>query len=285
MDKIIISMAGSCGNQMFSYAFGYALAMKKQCDLYIETTTQDNGLTRNFEMDAFDLKYKGRITWKYKKNFVDRILLNKIRRKSKIGFSTKIYSEKHSTVFEPQVFEQSKNTYFIGNWQSEKYFSEYRNDILTLFTPKQLSLQTKQLALNMKQENSISVHIRRGDYLKVGCAVSMDYYDKAIHNIIEVVENPVFYIFSDDLDFCKTYFSRYKGLDIQYPNSKMFNPVIEDMYLMSCCKHNIMANSSYSWWGAWLNRNPNKHVICPELDMWTGDFYPKDWIKIKTNIV
>lgn len=281
MDKIIVSLAGSCGNQMFSYAFGYALANEKKCKLCIETTNQDCGITRSYELDNLKIKYEKRISWSYKQGIFDKIILNRIKRLYSIGLCTDIYKEKRPTVFEPEVFSIKQNTYFVGNWQSEKYFINYRNELLKLLEPKQISDETKRFAEEMKSVNSISLHVRRGDYLQAGCALSMDYYDKAIQYIIGKIENPVFFVFSDDLSFCKDYLSKFDAVDIRYPEIKMLNPVIEDMYLMSQCKHNIIANSSYSWWGAWLNQNPTKFVVCPELDMWTGDFYPDKWHNIK----
>ena len=119
----------------------------------------------------------------------------------------------------------------------------------------------------------------------------MIYYDIAMKQISELLQSETlsFYIFSDDMDFCKSYFSEAKVKDIldvtrisiYYPQYDSDNYTIDDLLLMSNCKHMIMANSSYSWWAAWLNSFDKKIVICPELGMWKGDFYPAEWIKIR----
>ncbi len=91
-----------------------------------------------------------------------------------------------------------------------------------------------------------------------------------------------FYIFSDDTLFCRQYFGKFsEDINIVYPEYQSNNTTLDDLWIMSHCKHMIMANSTYSWWGAWLNKNENKIVVCPELGIWTGDFYPEEWVKIK----
>jgi len=111
----------------------------------------------------------------------------------------------------------------------------------------------------------------------------MDFYDKAILKFQELNQrrNTVFYIFSDDIDFAKQYFGKYENkIELHYPQYESENKTLDDLFLMSHCKHMIMANSSFSWWAAWLNQNKNKIVICPELGMWSGEFYPEEWDKI-----
>ena len=122
----------------------------------------------------------------------------------------------------------------------------------------------------------------------IGCQLNMEYYDQAISMMKSKYpgEKLILYVFSDDIDFCKHYFSEKQHFateDIQlcYPQYESDNYTLDDLFLMSHCKHMIMANSSYSWWAAWLNQYKEKTVICPELGMWKGDFYPDDWIKIR----
>lgn len=285
--KIIVDLAGGFGNQLFCYSFGYSLAKKKSAKLVIDSSTQDNGLTRNLELLKLNVKYDQRISYKYKKQFLDRAILNKIRKRKTIGVLTKIYNETSPTIYEEAVFCTRQNTYFKGNWQSEKYFADYRSDLLEMLTPKEeRSNSVKIICDEMRYCNSVALHIRRGDYLEIGCQLNMEYYQKAICKMKEILQKNdlVFYVFSDDIAFCKDYFKRTAFFDdmdeVRYPEYDSDDRTLDDMLLMSNCRHMIMANSSYSWWAAWLNQNEDKKVICPELGMWKGDFYPDEWIKI-----
>ena len=134
---------------------------------------------------------------------------------------------------------------------------------------------------NIKTTNSVSLHVRRGDYLNlknIG-VLDVDYYKQAVAYIRKNVEKPTFYIFSDDLDWCK------KSLgfldDCIYVDRT--ETEIDDLKLMSCCQHNIIANSSFSWWGAWLNKNPKKTVIAPKSwllnDPDSSNVILSDWVK------
>lgn len=135
--KVIVNLAGGFGNQLFCYSFGYALAKRKNAELIIDTSTQDNGLTRSLELMKLNIRFNHRISYKYKKGFFERAVLNKIRKRKAIGFTTKIYNEINPTIFEDAVFDIQENTYFKGNWQSEKYFINYRDELLEMLTPKE----------------------------------------------------------------------------------------------------------------------------------------------------
>ncbi|MEI3417877.1 MAG: alpha-1,2-fucosyltransferase [Blautia sp.] len=282
--KVIVDLAGGLGNQLFCYSFGYAVSRKTRSELILDTSMQDNGIARELELLNFNVDYSDRISYVYKTSLVDRVFFNKVRKIKSIGIKTRIYQEKEPTKFEPEAFKISTDTYFKGNWQTEKYFSEYRNELLKILVPKHERTQSvKGLVNEMQKCNSVAVHIRRGDYLKIGCQLSMDFYDKAILKFQELNQrrNTVFYIFSDDIDFAKQYFGKYENkIELHYPQYESENKTLDDLFLMSHCKHMIMANSSFSWWAAWLNQNKNKIVICPELGMWSGEFYPEEWDKI-----
>ena len=282
--KVIVDLAGGLGNQLFCYSFGYAVSRKTRSELILDTSMQDNGIARELELLNFNVDYSDRISYVYKTSLVDRVFFNKVRKIKSIGIKTRIYQEKEPTKFEPEAFKISTDTYFKGNWQTEKYFSEYRNELLKILVPKHERTQSvKGLVNEMQKCNSVAVHIRRGDYLKIGCQLSMDFYDKAILKFQELNQrrNTVFYIFSDDIDFAKQYFGKYENkIELHYPQYESENKTLDDLFLMSHCKHMIMANSSFSWWAAWLNQNKNKIVICPELGMWSGEFYTEEWDKI-----
>ena len=199
------------------------------------------------------------------------------------------YKGKINFGYDKEISSVKNNTYISGYWQSEKYFVEYREDLLKLLTPKKKrSKSVNQLYNEMQKCDSIALHVRRGDYVGIGCQLNMAYYDQAISMMKSKYpgEKLILYVFSDDVDFCKHYFSEKqysatKDIQLRYPQYESDNYTLDDLFLMSHCKHMIMANSSYSWWAAWLNQYKQKTVICPELGMWKGDFYPDDWIKIR----
>lgn len=191
--------------------------------------------------------------------------------------------------YDKKVFNfEHYNQIFIGTWQSEKYFISVKNDIQGVFqfNEEKLSDLTIEISKKIKNEESVSIHIRRGDYLhdsykdEFANVCTIDYYLKSINYIKSKVSDPVFYVFSDDINWVK----------IQFKNENMifvdFNMKInswQDMYLMSLCKHNIIANSTFSWWGAYLNANVEKIVVAPQKwihSLEKDDIIPSDWIRI-----
>lgn len=281
---IISRISDGLGNQMFMYACGYALAKQKDENLVLDASLLDNHKSRNFDLQLFNITYSKLISFK---KFPLKYLRSFLRFLKDLFFECFFNSfyEKKTFSYNKDVFNISKNTYLSGYWQCEKYFKDYRDDLLRIFTPKiprdesVVSLYSKML----EDEYSVSLHIRRGDYVGIGCHLNFEFYIEAIKLMAEklgVAFNC--YVFSDDIEFCK---ERLVGFDSSvkfiYPEYNSDNTTFDDLLLMSKCKHNIVANSSYSWWGAWLNQNDKKIVICPDINMWTGDFYPEEWIKIK----
>jgi hypothetical protein len=182
-----------------------------------------------------------------------------------------------------EIPKTNDNLILNGYFQSEKYFINYRNEILELFAINNEvnhKLQTKyQKLLNKK---TCSIHVRRGDYIRLNdfhTVQPIDYYEKSFNLIGEDYE---YLIFSDDIEWCKNNFDFIKNKHFIEGDADY-----ENLYLMSMCEHNIIANSSFSWWGAWMNMNENKKVISPKnwfgnknkhLD--TQDIYPKNWVLI-----
>ncbi|MCI8672481.1 MAG: alpha-1,2-fucosyltransferase [Lachnospiraceae bacterium] len=282
--RVIVNLPGGFGNQLFAYAFGYALSQRLQAELYVDTSTQDNGIGRELELLNFNVEYVGRLSYVYKHNLINRAVFNKLRRRNMIGWATKMYCESHPSIYEVEVSNIKSDTYFLGSWQSEKYFREYRRKLLEMFQPKtERSVSVKKIVETVSEQNSVALHVRRGDYVSIGCQVHMDFYDKALQLLKEKLKGHwTLYVFSDDITFCRRYFIKYlDNISIVYPEYQSDNKTLDDFLIMSRCKHMIMANSTYSWWAAWLNSNHEKIVICPELGMWTKDFYPNEWIKIK----
>ena len=198
--------------------------------------------------------------------------------------------EKQLFNFDSDVLKATANAYLTGYWQSYKFFESIRSALLNDFefseTPAKIQYEFID---KIHQQNSVSVHIRRGDYVsnpeytKIHGVCSTDYYHRAIEYICSKVENPAFYFFSDDMDWVKKNIT--VNNDCVYVTGTPAGKDFYEMYLMSICKHNIIANSSFSWWGAWLNKNTEKIVIAPKLWMAdptidTTDLIPANWIRI-----
>ena len=289
----IVNILGGLGNQMFQYAFAYSLVQKKKSVVKLDISSFETYDLREYELDLFKVTL-GIATadecnsLKYKQ---ENLLQKKIRklRKTSTPFANSYYKEPHFN-FDEKVYEHRNNSYFEGYWQSEKYFLKFREDLLQEFTlKKELHSQSKEYQKKILSTKSVSLHIRRGDYVSnahtnsVHGTCDLEYYKKAVSDIQKNVQHPHFFIFSDDLPWAK------ENLDfiinITFVDVTEDIPDHEEMILMSQCQHNIIANSSFSWWGAWLNQNSEKIVIAPEkwftdTSINTNDLIPSSWTRL-----
>ena len=170
-----------------------------------------------------------------------------------------------------------------GYWQSEKYFESIEDIIRNVFTFPEASEQNKAIAREMAASTSVSIHVRRGDYLRYFPNNVLDeaYYGPAMAYFTERFKDVHFFIFSNDISWCREHLSAERISFVDW-NTGKDSPY--DMWLMTQCKHNIIANSSFSWWGAWLNNNPEKIVIAPGRwfdEFSTPDIYCKDWVILR----
>lgn len=274
--KFIIQFKGGLGNQMFIYAFYCALKQKYPHALFLFDTYNSRHQHQGFElMRIFPIQNKFNILIFKVYQFVFRNYRNTFKSVCQSNYCT----------YNPSYLEiNARNILFDGFWQSYMYF----NDISTLikhrfvFKESLINERTKLILDEILSRNSISVHIRRGDYLdfKVDMGERMNYYDEAINYIKQKIKNPFFIFFSDDPQWVTKHFSINKGLVVNWNKGR---DCWQDMFLMSKCKHNIIANSTFSWWGAWLNNNPNKIVITPKV--WfdgnkENSICPTNWIRI-----
>jgi len=276
----VVSIAGGLGNQMFQYSFYLNLKCSlypKECtEIFIATYELHNG----FELDkVFDTKIN-----------IFKNLAVGICKKYLKGLVLKKGESSIGTFEEIKFVNKMPITYFSGYWQTEKYFLPIEDKIRLAFKfdLKKVNDRTNSLLLEMKPQNAVSIHIRRGDYEYdlnakevLGGICDMEFYKKSIHYICEKNKDPFFYIFSDDCEWVMEHFSFLLNSSIVDWNKKADS--WQDMMLMSQCKHNIIANSSFSWWGAWLNSNPQKIVIAPSK--WFNNFdaldiVPESWIRI-----
>lgn len=298
MDKKIVKLNGGLGNQMFQCAFAVALGRKWQEEVffdfsYFKETAQGNVIIRPYELGVFNVDCKPALDEDLKQiiDKSERTLFEKVAwdwfKIKKYKPQTNILRQKSAYVFEKKFLSKSDFYYYDGYFQNEKYFKQCRNELLKSFSLKEpLDEQNLEVLEQIKKTNSVSIHVRRGDYVNLESANSLhgvcplDYYEIAIEYIAKRVKNPHFYVFSDDIDWVRT------NLKINYPYTVVdFNQerCHFDLELMKNCKHNIVANSSFSWWGAWLNENPEKIVISPKT--WLAckqkcDIIPSGWIRL-----
>ena len=284
---IIVRVYGGLGNQLFQYAIGKKFSIKQQKVLKLDIYDFDKYKLRNFELFKFkincDIANKKEIA-KYR---IENKILDKICSKlSSFGFRliSEKYYEQNDYVLDTLLLKNHNIKYLQGYWQSYKYFDDIR-DILSQEFSLKCNLGGKNLEIlhMIQSSNSISIHIRRGDYLKHSIyeKLSINYYLNAVKYINDRVENAVFFVFSDDLTWVKKNLNLDNAIYVGVNNA---DSAEYDLELMKNCQHNIIANSSFSWWAAWLNSNKNKIVITP--NRWVtyidnlDDLLPSDWIRI-----
>ncbi len=293
---IVVKLIGGLGNQLFQYAAGRALALKHQTELkldlsFLNTDPKNEYTKRGFELNKFNAKSliasHNDIEAFYKKTLFDKFISlyfpNSV-------FKKNIFNQNDFSFMEDFFTSSSKRTYLNGYWQSERYFVAVRDILLKdLVIKKEMSEQcklTKDLILN---SNSVSLHIRRGDYVSNKNAtashgiLSLEYYNKAMTHLNGLHQDLKVFIFSDDMNWVKENLKLTN--ECVYVDFNTGENSVFDMYLMSQCKHNIIANSSFSWWGAWLNQNLQKTVIAPEKwfadkSLNTKDLIPNSWLKM-----
>jgi hypothetical protein len=201
----------------------------------------------------------------------------------------RVKREKHFH-YSPDVFNFPDNSYIEGYWQSEKYFIGHRDLLLTELTLKcEPDVECLRFRSRLEEVNSVSIHVRRGDYVgnphtnRIHGSCPVEYYRAAVELLTRTVPEPIFFVFSDDPAWARYAFQGLTRHPLQFTAAGRPAPI--DMHLMSRCRHNIIANSTYSWWAAWLNRNPDKIVIAPRKwfqvdDFDTKDLFPEGWIRI-----
>lgn len=263
---VVVQLSGGMGNQMFQYALYLHLkALGKNVKIDDKTEYVGRENARPIRLEVFDAKYAVPTETEMlclTDSYVD--LASKIRRKL-TGRKTAEYMEK-SQLFDAEVLKKDR-AYLVGCWQSEKYFADIKDEVRKAFTFKnmELSEKMKEYETRMTKNNSVSIHIRRGDYLEVsdvyGGICTPEYYEKAMKQMEEWNPDCHFFVFTNDAAWVKENYKQ-KNLTVVEGNDEDAGYV--DMYLMTKCKHYILANSSFSWWGCYLNSSKEKKVIAPK---------------------
>lgn len=289
---IIVKVQGGLGNQMFQYAFGRALAEKHSQDLYLDCSEYLRpSCKREYGLDHFNIRAKkascGDVKSMVTPHFALRKKLKKIFAVPYSLSSTHILERNFN--FQPSILEFNCG-YFDGFWQTQKYFSGISDIVRKDLTFKDaVKYSGGETFAKITSLNSVSLHIRRGDYVKVKrtrkrfSVIRAGYFKRAVEYMRSKLDTPHFFIFTDDPKWVSENFPA--GEDYTLVSS---SGMYEDLFLMAQCRHNIIFNSSFSWWGAWLNGNPGKIVVAP--DMWFtphykldySDVVPEEWIKLNT---
>jgi hypothetical protein len=295
---IVIFLQGGLGNQMFQYALGRNLAEKNKTEVVFDTTFLNDRFPRggiafyNYDLDVFGIAPRLTALSKISAALpipgvwlgIDLAL---IKTRNMLGIR-RIAKEK-SPAFDQDILATGGNVLLRGYWQSEKYFEDIKDEIRAAFTFKvPLVGAANDIADEIRRTNSVSLHVRRGDYVTAPGARKMMgdtnllYYKKAVAYIAERVKNPHFFIVSNDAAWCR------ENITIPYPVTYLDEATAgpKNTYhlrLMSLCRHNIIANSTFSWWAAWLNNNPEKIVVAPK--QWyattsSENMVPEAWMRI-----
>jgi hypothetical protein len=298
---IIVRLMGGLGNQMFQYAAGRRLAYVRHVPMKLDLSffnsqaeISPNSSLRFYSLCQFNILEQFASTddlelfqhaWK-------STLVAKLFRGIQKGLPLhmrSVYRQKGEG-FDQAVLELGGDVYLNGYWQDWRYFVDIQETIRGEFTlRKALCTENQSIAEEIKRSTAVGIHIRRGDYVsnpktnQYHGICSLDYYHQAIKVLSQQIINPHFYIFSDEPEWVEANFQ------LKYPFTIMKDNGVEqdyeDMYLMSLCQHFIIANSSFSWWAAWLSPNQNKIVIGPK--QWFNkkvknriDHFPDTWIKL-----
>lgn len=278
---IITKLVSGLGNQLLQYAMGRQLSLLKEVPLKLDISFFKEQDLRSYKLNHFNIDasvatkeeitpFKKDIDFYQKLHNKTSFYAKVFRNVEPIIFpkhTKKYFKEAVWWILEPKIYKTPADVYIEGYWQHYKYFEKTSLDIFEELTLKEaLDLKAEKWLSQIKNdEASVAVHVRRGDYVTDSGAnylmgvLPIEYYHNAINYIQKKVSNPSFYFFSDDLDWVK------KNIKTNAPAYFVDGNVdYADLDLMRHCNHNIIANSTFSWWGAFLNRNPNKIVIAPK---------------------
>jgi Glycosyl transferase family 11 len=293
MDVIIIF--NGLGNQMSQYAF-YLNKKNISKSTRFLFSKKSNNIHNGYELDrVFGIKYHDSLFNKflylifrvagYKKHaFISKPAIQFLN-----YLGIKIINENDDYDFKSEYLRTSKGIkFYVGGWHSEKYFIDIKDIILNTFqfNLQNVGMENLQVLEHIKKTNSISVHVRRGDFIdtnnfsKLGTVCTLNYFLKAIEKMRSLVENPHFFFFTNDYSWVKTNFN---GTDFSLININTKFDSWKDMFLISNCSHHINSNGSFSWWSSWLNNNRHPFVIVPRnfiANRHFEDIYPESWIQL-----
>lgn len=292
---VIVQLKGGLGNQLFQYAAGRRLSIMLDVTLKLDKDTYYVNQIRRDTQRVYELGNLNIVEDFATPQEIKRLCggtgrpLRKIKQVFGLA-SMKTYVQEKDFSFNSDILNLRGDCYLDGYWQSEKYFKDIEDIIRNDFTVKSFPSEENNKIINaLMKGNSVSIHFRLTDYLtnpharKTHGVCSLEYYKKAITLMKQNVNNPQFFVFSDDLEWVKNNIDI--GPEVTYVAINDSVHGYEDLRLMSYSKHNIIANSSFSWWGAWLNSYPEKIVVAPK--QWfkdslidASDLIPETWVQL-----
>jgi Glycosyl transferase family 11 len=285
-NQVAVQLLGGLGNQMFQFAAGFALARRLGAELHLDLSSYARSDLREYALEPFGIEavlHQAEV----RTGLWHRLRRLMGKKRALAWWHGAVYREKHFQ-FDADFAQLQADTLLMGYFQSERYFAGAADEVAALFNPLKLaSAEAIALATALAGEGSVAIHIRRGDYVSNPAATAFHgvlgdaYYDRAVEAIREHVKNPRFFIFSDDPAAAKALAVRVQGAQAMRGASAG-----DDLYLMACARHHVIANSSFSWWSAWLDRRAGGVRIAPR--QWfsphvahdTSDLCPPDWIRL-----
>jgi len=275
---IIVQLRGGIGNQLYQYAAAksLSLATNNELKLYFEDTNK--WTNRAYALGAFNIPEPFASPSEVRRFKPDRGLKRALKKSLGMDVDKKLYLEKENFTFDPSFFKLKGDIFLSGYWQHLQYFQSYEEPIRQClqFEAPVFGENKAMLERILSAKQAVSVHIRRGDYVSMsehtGFAIlSEDYYQKAASYLSDQLDKPTFFIFSDEPDWVKSSFGFDYPMVVVDVNAEGLPH--EDLRLMSSCRHHIIANSTFSWWGAWLNPKKGKIVVAPQ--QWKANEQPQ----------
>jgi len=283
---IIVKLNGGIGAQMLQYSLGRQLSILNKTELYLDDSwfkehNCDLNFPRDFKLDClhakFNLLNSQSIYWKFR-------LTDRLKQWNPLAYQKIV--EQDFSKYDPSILKAGNNIVLDGYWNSYKYFENIKSILEKELIPREApNAHNDNCLKKINQVNAVSVHFRRGDYGKTSFhgMLTKSYYNDAIRVIKEKVSNPYLFLFSDEPDWVLNNFHFDLPYEVVAFNGN--NKNYWDIHLMRNCKHHVIANSSFSWWGAWLNNYAGKIVIAPktwiaEKKRTMNDFIPSEWLRI-----
>lgn len=274
---VVVKIGDGMGNQLFNYACGYATARRDGDTLMLDTSECDNSTLRKFELDNFHLTYDARET--VPNDNVFQKLYKRLRRniKYRVIMERGMYGRKDGHYapgdMDMRVFEKKRvrNKYLHGYWQYLPYFEEYLDEIRGMMTPAyEQSKRVRELTKEFQATNTCALHVRGGDIVGPGKV----FFEKAIARMQKEKPGVRFIAFTNDMEKAKVALG---GVDVRFVTELGEFSDVDEFFLMAACQNQIISNSTFSTWAAYLNSNENKTVIMPDYEL--GEYMKlKDWI-------
>lgn len=298
---VVTRLLGGLGNQLFQYAAGRRLAQVRGVELKLDISALGNpnsGTPRNYELSPFTVQpmiateEEVAALVRPRRRLLSGLLPGRFRLP---GLPPPSHVKEAHFHFDPAILDLPDGVYLDGYWQSERYFADAADVIradLTITAPAEG--RNWELLEQIRSCNAVSVHVRRGDYVSdkhtadYHGTCNLDYYHRAIQYVADAIANPVLFVFSDDPDWVRA------NLKAPYPITIVDHNgperCAEDLRLMSACRHHVLANSSFSWWGAWLDPRPEKIIVAPQqwfrcTDLCTVDLVPAGWSRLPCTLI